>query len=192
MSTAVMTCADLIRPSKRSYAFAYDTAIVLAGSALIALSARFAVYLPFSPVPVTAQTFVVLFLGALCGPGRGSLAACAYIIEGIAGIPVFAAGAFGPAYLLGPTGGYLAGFVAGAWLTGYFSSRGWDRNLVRSSAALLLGDMLLFALGAAWLSVYMGPKALVAGLVPFIPGEIIKIALASSLLPAGWKLLKRK
>ena len=189
-ASATIVCADLIRPSKRAYALAYDAALVIAGSALIALSAHLKVYLPFSPVPVTGQTFAVLFLGALLGSKRGSLAVAAYIIEGIVGIPVFAGGA-SAAYLFGPTGGYLAGFLAGAYLTGWFSEHGFDRSWFGSVIAIALGEVLVFGFGIAWLSHFIGAKAFAAGLVPFIPGEIVKIAIASSLLPAGWKLIKK-
>ena len=189
-ASATIVCADLIRPSKRTYALAYDAALVVAGSALIALSAHLKVYLPFSPVPVTGQTFAVLFLGALLGSKRGSLAVAAYIIEGIVGIPVFAGGA-SAAYLFGPTGGYLAGFLAGAYLTGWFSEHGFDRSWFGSVLSIALGEVLVFGFGVAWLSHFMGANAFAAGLVPFIPGEIVKIAIASSLLPAGWKLIKK-
>lgn len=187
-----MTYADLIRPSKRSVAFAYDCALVLAGSALLALSARFSFYLPFSPVPVTGQTFAVIFIGALYGSKRGALTAAAYGIEGAIGLPVFAGGAFGLVSLIGPTGGYLFGFVAAAYLTGVFAEKGWDRNLLGAAAAMMIGETVLFAFGVFWLSRYIGGKALVAGLVPFIPGEIVKMMLASALLPSGWKVLKRR
>ena len=190
-ASATIVCADLIRPSRRMHALAYDAALVIAGSALIALSAHLKVYLPFSPVPVTGQTFAVLFLGALLGSKRGSLAVAAYIMEGIAGIPVFAGGA-SAAYLRGPTGGYLAGFLAGAYLTGWFSERGFDRSWLGSVIAIALGEVLVFGFGVAWLSHFIGAKAIAAGFVPFIPGEIVKIAIASSLLPAGWKLLRKK
>ena len=187
-----MTISDLIRPSKRSASFAYTCALVLAGSALLALSARFSFYLPFSPVPVTGQTFAVLFIGALYGSKRGAMTVAAYICEGAIGLPVFAGGAFGLVSLVGPTGGYLFGFVAATYLTGRLAEKSWDRNIFGAAAMMLLGEIVLFTFGVFWLSRYIGSKAIVAGLVPFIPGEVVKMALASVLLPSGWKVLKRR
>lgn len=186
-----MVYADLLRPSVRRSAWIYDAALVLAGSWLIALSAQVAVALPFSPVPVTGQTAAVLLVGALLGSRRGSLAVLAYIAQGLAGLPVFAGGAFGLARLLGPTGGYLLGFVAAAFLVGWLAERGWDRRPLSTAAAMVLGNVVIYTIGALWLAVFVGGlrQAAAVGIVPFIPGDLLKIAVAAVLLPAGWKLL---
>lgn len=186
-----MVYADLLRPAVRRSAWVYDAALVLAGSWLIALSAQVAVPLPFSPVPVTGQTAAVLLVGALLGSRRGSLAVLVYIAQGAAGLPVFAGGAFGLSRVLGPTGGYLLGFVAAAFLVGLLAERGWDRRPLTTAAAMALGNVVIYTVGALWLAVFVGGlrQALAVGVVPFLPGDLLKIAVAAILLPAGWKLL---
>jgi len=188
-----MVYADILRPTVRRSAWLYDAALVLAGSLLIALSAQVAILLPFSPVPVTGQTLAVLLVGALLGSRRGSLAVLTYVLQGLAGLPVFAGGAFGLARLLGPTGGYLVGFVAAAFLVGLLAERGWDRRVSTTAAAMTLGNLVIYATGALWLAAFVGglDQALAMGVAPFIPGDLLKIGAAALLLPAGWKLLGR-
>ena len=190
--------ADVIRPAFArpsapavvTASRAYEVLLVLAGSGLIALSAWIAVPLPFSPVPVTAQTFAVLLVGSALGARRGAASALAYLAEGCSGLPVFAGGAAGPHVMVGPTGGYLAGFVLGAWLCGALAERGWDRRPIPTIASMALGNALILAIGLLWLSRFVGPSRVLAlGLIPFLPGDVVKIALAVVLLPLGWKLL---
>ncbi len=186
-----MVYADLLRPTVRRTALLYDAALVLGGSLLIALSAQVAIPLPFSPVPVTGQTLAVLLVGALLGSRRGALAVVAYIAQGLAGLPVFAGGAAGLARLFGPTGGYLVGFVAAAFLVGLLAERGWDRRFGTTVAAMTLGNVVIYAVGATWLAVFVGglPQAWSMGVLPFLPGDAVKIVLAAVVLPGGWKLL---
>jgi biotin transport system substrate-specific component len=187
----MMTIADVLRPSiarPRVASLAFDLALVLAGSALIALSAQVAIPLPFSPVPVTGQTFAVLLVGAALGRWRGAASVLAYLAEGAAGLPVFAGAHAGPAVLLGPTGGYLFGFVLGAWLCGHLAERGWDRTVRGTTAAMVLGNVVIFAVALPWLARYVGAANVWAlGFWPFIPGDVVKIGLASALLPLAWK-----
>jgi len=136
-----------MRPESRALARLYDLGLVLSASAFIAVSAHLTVRLPFSPVPVTGQTFAVLLTGALLGRQRGAAAVLAYLAEGLAGLPVFAGGMSGLAYLLGPTGGYLLGFVAAAYLTGALAERGWDRQPLTTALAMVLGNLALYAPG---------------------------------------------
>lgn len=167
-----------------------EVTLVLAGSLVIAAAAQVRFYLPFTPVPVTGQTFAVLLLGALFGARRGAATAVTYLAMGLAGLPVFSAAPPGLAALASPTAGYLAGFVGGAWVTGMLSERGWDRRPITAALAMLMGSSVIFACGLLWLGAFVGwSNALAQGLVPFIPGDIIKIALATALLPAGWRLL---
>ena len=180
-----MTYADIVRPGARSRAltYAYDIFLVLAGSVVVALTAQIAVPLPFTPVPITGQTFGVLLVGALLGSRRGAMSILAYLTQGMAGLPVFAGGAGGPARFLGPTGGYLLGFVAAAWIVGAFAERGWDRTFPRAVAAMALGNAAIFAAGISWLGVLVGPaRAVPMGLIPFLPGAAIQILLAAALL----------
>ena len=175
-----MTCAtlvDALRPSTGARDPAYDVAMTLAGAGLIALSAQLAVRLPLSPVPVTGQTFAVLLVGALLGSARGAAAAGVYLLAGAAGLPVFANGASGLLYMLGPTGGYLAGFLPAAWLTGLLAESGWDRRMPTTAAAMLLGTAVLFLPGVLYLAVLLGldlRTAVQVGVLPFLPGEAWK------------------
>ena len=157
--------------------------LVPVAAVAVAVSAR--VSLPLAPVPVTAQTLAVLLVGALLGPRRGALSILTYLLAGIAGLPVFAGGG-GPAYLLGPTGGYLIGFLPAAFVTGTLIERGWDRRGRTTLAALLMGNAIIFAFGLAWLALYMpaGRALLAAGLLKFLPGEAVKIAAAGAVLMA--------
>jgi biotin transport system substrate-specific component len=145
-------------------------AAVAIGSALLALSAH--VQVPFWPVRLSMQSFVVLAIGLACG---GRLGAC--------GLPVFQGGA-GLAYMAGPTGGYLLGFVLAAWAVGTLADRGATRGWLGRVAVLLLGEVLIYAPGVAWLAVLFGPaKSLGFGLVPFLPAEAVKLALATAATP---------
>jgi len=183
--------ADLLRPCERKRAALYDIALIIGGSLLIGLCAQVKVLLPFSPVPITAQTFAVLMIGTLLGAWRGSLCVLTYIVQGVAGLPVFALGG-GFAVLIGPTGGYLVGFVPAAYITGLLAQKGWDRRIVTTILAMVLGNIVIYAFGLLWLCCLTGINRAVpaVGLYPFVVGDLLKIALAAAVLPAGWKLLE--
>ena len=185
------TVASLLRPSEKTWAGFYDIGLIFAGSFLIALSAKVQLLLPFSPVPITGQTFAVLMIGALLGSRRGSLAVLAYLIQGAAGMPVFAFGG-GFAVLLGPTGGYLIGFIPAAYLTGWLADKGWDRRIGTTLLVMIFGNIAIYTCGLLWLICLMGlsAKVFTVGVYPFIIGDLLKIALAAVLLPSGWKLLE--
>lgn len=184
------TYADILRPEARGLSRLYDVTLIVGGSLVVALSAQIAVPLAFSPVPITGQTLAVLLVGALMGSVRGGVVMLLYLAEGVAGLPVFAGGGAGAAHLLGPTGGYLVGFVAAATVTGYLAERGWDRRIGTTVAAMLLGTVAIYAVGLAWLGLFTGTENLLAmGLYPFVPGAIVKIIVAAALVPQGWKLL---
>ena len=184
-----VTIADLWRPREKTRAGLYDISLILGGSLLLGLSAQIAVGWP---VPFTMQTFAVLMRGALFGARRGSLTVIAYLIEGAAGLPVFSLGRGGLPVLFGPTGGYLFGFIAAAYITGLLAQNRWDRKITTTIFAMIIGDLLILLSGLLWLSLMVGVKnALATGFYPFIAGDLIKIGLASALLPAGWKLLAR-
>jgi biotin transport system substrate-specific component len=180
-------------PSVKKYALFHDLALILGSTLLIALSAQIALPLPFSSVPITGQTLVVLLTGALLGSRRGSLSLLAYLAEGTLGFPVFAGGSAGLAYLMGPTGGYLVGFIAAAFIAGLLAENGWNRQVRTAFFAMLLGNIALYAFGLFWLALFVGSeKVLVMGLLPFIPGDVIKIIFATMLLPSGWRLVGYK
>jgi len=169
-----------------------ESTLIVAGCLLIALAAQLQVLLPFSPVPVTGQTFAVLFLGALYGSRRGPATVVAYLMLGAMGLPVFAGGLAGLARFVGPTAGYLLGFVVAAFAVGSLSERGWDRKPWTSAASMIIGNGIIYALGVAWLWRFVGWEAVLnAGVVPFLPGDALKIALATILLPSGWRIIGR-
>ena len=151
-------------------------ALVLAGTALLALAAK--VQVPFWPVPMTLQTLAVLMIGAAFGARMAGATLLAYLAEGAAGLPVFASGA-GLAYMAGPTGGYLLGFLLAAIFVGVAADRGWLRGVVPVSAVMLAAMALIYLPGVAWLAALIGAeKAVAGGLVPFLPAEAFKLALA--------------
>ena len=167
-----------------------EAILILSGSVLVALASQIAIPLPFSPVPITGQTFAVLLIGASLGSRRGALSMVAYIAAGALWIPVFAGGAAGPARLIGPTGGYLFGFITAAWIVGRLCERGWDRRLFSAILAMAAGMVVIYILGLTWLAFFVGAgNVLALGLLPFIPGALIKLALAALALNSGWKLL---
>ncbi len=186
------TYADILRPSARQKALAYDAALVIGGSLFIALCAQFTIHV--GPVPITGQTLGVLLTGVLLGSRRGGLSVLAYLAQGIAGLPVFAPGGpLGLARLLGPTGGYLLGFVAAAYVMGLLAERGWDRKLVTTLLAMLVGNAIIYVFGLPWLALFVGiENALPLGLHPFVIGDVLKAILAAASLPIGWKLLNRQ
>jgi len=187
-----MVYADLIRPQTRIRSLMYDILLVTAGSLVVSVSALIQVRLPFTPVPITAQTLAVLLIGVLLGSRRGGLALLSYLGEGLAGLPVFAGGGFGLAHLLGPTGGYLIGFAAAAFLVGWLAERGWDRRTLTALGAMTLGNLVIYAFGASWLALLVGANhALALGVAPFIVGDVLKIAIGTALLPLGWRGLSR-
>jgi len=169
--------------------------LVLGFSLLTALAAQVAIPLPWTPVPITGQTFAVLLTGALLGSRLGALALIAYLFEGAIGLPFFAAGGTGPARLLmSPTSGYLLSYPAAAFLTGMLAERGWDKRFLTAAAAISLGSIVILLSGWSWLSIWTGSAshAWTIGVAPFIPGDIVKILLAAVALPSGWALLGRR
>jgi biotin transport system substrate-specific component len=140
------------------------------------------------------QTFVVLVIGAAFGWKLGAATLLLYLAEGALGLPVFAgtpARGIGIAYMAGPTGGYLVGFVAGAALCGWLAERGWDRSVRRTAVAMALGHVLILGSGWAWLAVLVGPqKAYLAGVAPFYLATVLKTALALAALPLAWRVAR--
>ena len=161
--------------------------LALAGNALLVISAK--IQIPFWPVPMTMQTFAVLVIGITYGSRLGAATIVLYLAEGAAGLPVFAGGG-GIAYLLGPTGGYLLGFVIAAALVGWLGEHGWDRKMSTTALAMLLGNLVIYASGLLWLGAIVGyEKVLSVGLWPFLPGDALKLVLAAAILPTAWRLI---
>ena len=165
--------------------------LVFSGVLLVGLLAQVRIPLPFTPVPLTGQTFAVLLVGATLGAKRGATSLALYTLIGALGVPVFAGGAAGLAYLSGPTLGYLLGFIVAAFLIGRLAERGLERNLRTSLLPFLLGTLVIYTFGAGWLAILFGvQKALALGVLPFIVGDLIKLSLAALALPAAWRLVR--
>ena len=172
VSRGTVSSVRIFNPSS----LAMKLAVALAGSVALAVSAK--VQVPFWPVPMTMQTFIVLMIGLHFGPRLAAGTVLAYLAEGAAGLPVFSTGA-GLAFLAGPTGGYLIGFLVSASLVAAAVQRGYTNSISGLIAVLLIGDAVIFGFGVSRLAMMIGAeKAVLAGLVPFLPAEALKIALA--------------
>lgn len=160
------------------------TAAILAGSALLAVSAQ--VNLPLYPVPMTMQTLAVLLIGAFCGWRLAAEIVLAYILEAELGLPVLAQGKTGIATLMGPTGGYVLGFLMAAAAVGWLAERGWHRTLPGLAASMLIGAALVYLPGVPWLASFIGmEKTITFGVTPFVIGDLIKAALAGVIVLAA-------
>lgn len=169
-----------------------NAALVVLASLLTAAAAQLEIRLPWTPVPVTGQTFAVLLSGVVLGARRAFLAQMLYLLEGACGLPFFAGGAGGALVMAGPTGGYLVAFPFAALVTGVLAERAWDRRPVTMFAAMLLGSTVIFAVGLAQLSRFVPAGQLVAtGLAPFVVGDVVKSALAALAFPAAWKFVRK-
>lgn len=174
--------------------WAKRVALVVAGVLALAISAKIAV--PMWPVPITMGTFAVLTLGAAYGPRLGLATIAAYMLVGVMGFDVFAgssAEAYGLAYMMGGTGGYLVGYVLAVLALGTLARMGWDRSAGKMAGAMLIGNALIYIPGVLWLGVLYGfDKPLLAwGLTPFLIGDAVKLVLAAMILPAAWTLVGR-
>lgn len=183
----VVAAASSTGPGSRSLAFtlARELALAVAGVTLLALSARLIIPLPFTPVPITGQTFAVLLIAAAFGARRGLGVVALYILSGVAGLPVFAAVPGVASY------GYIAGFALAAVVTGWLAEQGWDRSVPRAIVAMLAGEVAIYACGLVWLARFVGWGHVVTfGLTPFIYGDALKLAAAALLLPAAWRAVR--
>jgi biotin transport system substrate-specific component len=209
-----------IRIGERAAIWQRNLLLIVAGALLITLGAyvsfnipAFAIgdlYVPANAyVPLTLQTFGVLFTGALLGARRGLASIGLYLVIGIVGFPVFAANADGVhasgldtiatmeggRIVLGTTGGYLVGFLLAGAVVGRMAELGWDRRLIGSIAAMAIGSVLIYAVGVTWLAIaadLSAADALTYGLYPFLPGDLLKLLVAAGLLPIGWRLVARR
>jgi biotin transport system substrate-specific component len=193
MAMTTLTLTQALWPARTGTRVPRAVALAMGGTLLLWLSAK--IQIPFWPVPMTMQTFVILVLGMAYGWKLGAATMLLYLAEGAIGLPVFAGTperGIGIAYMAGPTGGYLAGFVLGAALCGFLAERGWDRSWWRTAIAMSAGHAVIFVLGFAWLAYLIGAeKAYAAGVAPFYAATVAKTALAVLALPLAWKALKR-
>jgi biotin transport system substrate-specific component len=194
----VLTLAEMVWPASiqlNAMARALrGTIFAITGSLLIWLAAK--IQVPFYPVPMTMGTFAVLAVGMAYGWRLGTATVLLYLAEGAMGLPVFAGTpekGIGLAYMLGGTGGYLVGYVLAAASVGMLAQRGWGKNILTTSLAMLVGNVLIYVPGLLWLGILFGwDKPIIEwGLTPFVLGDLAKLALAAALMPITWKLLGR-
>lgn len=167
-----------------------DVALVAGAAVLTGVAAQLAIPLPFTPVPITLQTFTVLLAGAALGPIRGASALALYVAVGAAGVPWFSDQTAGIAF---PSFGYVIGFVLAAALVGALARRGADRTVIGTIGAMVLGNIVIYGVGVPYLAVALDiePSAAIGlGLTPFLVGDGLKILLAAGLLPAAWYLIR--
>ena len=187
-----MTYTDIFPSTKTVSKNASQILLIVASSWLIAISAQFSIHLPFSPVPITGQTLVILLIGALLGKSRGAAAVALYIAQGAAGIPVFAGGKSGLVTLLGPTGGYLFGFFAAAYVVGILTELRHNKSILYFGFSLLFGNLIIYTFGLFWLVRFVGEShALQLGLYPFLVSDFLKILLGAMILFGCQKFLPR-
>ena len=183
-----------IRVSERLNSRARHLALILLGTAIITICAR--IVIPTQPVPFTGQTFGVLLTAGALGFRRGVLATLLYVAIGAIGLPVYAEGKHGIEVILGATGGYLVGFILASAVVGRLAELGWDRNLIGSVGAMLLGSLAIYAVGVPWLA-YVAfdgdlTKAMAAGMTPFLLWDALKLAAAAAAFPAAWWFVGRR
>ncbi len=171
-----------------------DVTLIVLGALFVAALAQVEIPLPFTPVPITGQTFGVLLVAAALGSKRGAASLGTYLGLGIFGLPFFAGGAHGLNIVLGATGGYLIGFVLAAYVIGLMAEQGWERSIGTSLLPFLVGTVIIYACGVAWLAVVLGSfsKAIAAGLLPFLIGDALKLLAAALALPAAWKFVGKE
>jgi biotin transport system substrate-specific component len=194
-NNSMPTIANLVWPESKSTNALRFVVLAFAGSLLIAVSSK--VQIPFYPVPMTMQTFVILGLSMALGWRLAGATLALYLLQGMLGLPVFAGSpekGIGLAYMMGGTGGYLLGFLAAAVTCGWLGEKGWDRNVFKTAAAMFIGNALIYIPGIFWLGLLFGwDKPIIEwGLTPFILGDITKIALATAVLPLAWTFLNKK
>jgi biotin transport system substrate-specific component len=170
-----------------------DAVLVAAGAGLISACAQISIKLPFTPVPVTGQTFAVLLVGASLGSVRGGASGLLYVLIGIAGAPVYADGHHGWAVITGASGGYLVAFPIASALTGWLAEQRWDQRFSSAVGLMLTGNVVIYLIGLPWLAVVLNTdleKTLELGLYPFVPGDTFKLYLAATLLPTAWRAVR--
>lgn len=192
-ATLSPTLVQALWPSEN--AVLRNVLLAIGGSIALWISAK--IQVPFYPVPMTMQTFAVLVIGMAFGWRLGAATLLLYLAEGAAGLPVFAGTperGIGLAYMMGPTGGYLVGFLAAATIAGWLGERGWDRNVVTTLLAMALGTAVIFGFGVLWLGAVIGwdKPVLELGVTPFLLGAVFKIALAAAVLPLVWRGVSRR
>jgi len=189
MTTTYLPLASAVFPRKR----VVTLALVVSFALLTAAAAQFRITLPFTPVPITGQTFAVLLAGGVLGSRAGAASQAVYWLSGLA-FPFYAGGGRGWDVATGSTGGYLIGFIVAAWVVGSLAERGQDRTVATALPAFLAGTVIVYLFGVPWLARELNiswQRAMEMGAVPFIIGDLVKVALAGVLLPGAWHVSRR-
>ena len=184
-----------IRVSERLNARARSLALILLGTLLVSVAAQISIPVPGSPVPITGQTFGVLLTAGALGFRRAIASMGLYMLLGTLGLPVFAGGDSGTHVILGASGGYIIGFALAAAAVGGLAELGWDRNLLGAIGAMLIGCVLIYAVGLPWLAFVAHldmQTTLAEGLWKYIPGDVLKLALAAAAFPVAWWVVGRR
>jgi len=191
-----LTIADFlvpIRVGERVNARVRHAVLILIGVLIVSVCAQ--IYIPIKPVPFTGQTFAVLVVGGALGFRRGVMSLGLYLLLGAVGLPIFAQAKSHIDVVLGPSGGYLVGFVLASAVIGRLAELGWDRNIAGSVAAMLIGNVLIYAVGLPWLGVVGGfslQDTIAYGLTPFLAWDAAKLAVAAAIFPATWWIVGRR
>jgi len=184
-----------IRVSDRLHTRLRHIALIAIGVLLIAAGAKISIIIPGTPVPITGQTFGVLVAGGALGFRRGIAATGIYVLLGVVGLPFFALNKTGIEVLWGTNGGYLIGFIVASAIVGRLAELGWDRNILGAIGAMLIANAAIYVIGVPWLAAVAGigpEEAIQQGLIPFVVGDLIKLALAAVVFPAAWWLVGRR
>ncbi len=185
--------SEAVGPTEGTAKLVKDVALVLVGIAALTIAAKIRV--PMWPVPITMQTFAVLTIGAGLGLRLGLVTLFGYLAIGALGFAVFTGESAGLAYMAGPTGGYLVGFAVAAGAMGLLARRGWDRTVLGMAGAMLVGTAIIYAFGLAWMAqLFLADKGaawvLQYGMLNFLVGDALKLALAALVVPGLWKLVR--
>ena len=186
MNTLPLAIPRFVSQRITGRSFAMNAAVIVGASLLIALSAQFAVPVPFSPVPMTLQPLALILVGAALGSARGAAAATLYLLEGLSGLPVFSQGRSGLVMLMGPTAGYLFAYPAATWIAGFVAERGWNRSMFITGAGMIASIGVLYLGGWSWLAGPLGlgaKNAFLTGIAPFVVADLVKVAIATVVLP---------
>ena len=194
-----ITIADFLVPIRVSEGIGVRVrhlALIVAGTLLIVLAAQFRFFLPDNLlIPVTGQTLAVLLVGGALGFRRGIASTVLYLLIGLVGMPVFSGGGHGIDYVLTGRGGYIVGFILAAAIVGRLAELGWDRNLLGSIAAMVIGNLSIYLIAVPWWMAVASTsldRAIADGFVPFLPGDLLKVVLAAAAFPAAWWLVGRR
>jgi biotin transport system substrate-specific component len=193
-----ITIADFlvpIRVGERMGTRLRHVALIAVGALFIFLTARIAIPIPGSPVPITGQTFGVLLVGGALGFRRGAMSIALYVLIGLIGLPFFAEGKGGVSVILGATGGYLVGFLVAGSVVGRLAELGWDRRMIGALGAMAIGNVVIYLIGVPWLMAVAHldlASGIAKGLTPFLVGDAIKLLLAAAAFPAAWWVVGRR